>query len=151
MSDREVSNLIQLSCRSLDEEEFGSFIDLCSESFHYRIVTFSEEILKEMIWLDLDREEMMNLFKTLPQHVRMQGKFRRHANVQFIDYDSTLTSADVMTSLIVVHTDLTGASRLYCSGHYKDVVSLSPEGPSLSSREVHLDTQQLGAGPHIPM
>lgn len=149
MSNEDISRLIYGVALLLDSEDFKGFLSRCGKEFSYRICAHSPEIGKEMIWLDHDRESMKSLFSMLPKHVRMKGKFKRHVSIYSVDRDDS--QAKVISSVIVIHTDQDGVSKLFAAGQYNDVIDVSGEEPQLIERVVRLDTRDLGPGMHIPV
>jgi methanesulfonate monooxygenase small subunit len=150
MSTEAISRLIYGAALQLDEEDFKGFLKKCGPLFSYRICTYSPELGKEMIWLDHDRESMKSLFSMLPKHVRMKGMFKRHVSIYRVDYNDD-SQANVLSSVMVVHTDQDGISKLFAVGQYNDVIDVSGEEPQLIERVVRLDTRDLGPGMHVPV
>jgi len=60
----------------LDAKDFKSWLDMWSETFTYRIRTFSLEIRKEMVWLEHDLAGMTTLVKHLPRHNTINRRSR---------------------------------------------------------------------------
>jgi methanesulfonate monooxygenase subunit beta len=150
--DTVVRDLIYRSCLRLDEGDFAGWIDLCAPEFSYKITAYSPEIRREMVWLDHDREDMEGLFKMLPKHNSDHSPLTRHASVYTVEYDETRERASVITSLAVYRTQLDGgATSLFALGKYFDTVTLEDETPLLASRNVRLDTRELGIGSHLPL
>ena len=150
--DREILGLIYRSCLNLDNQDFAGWLDLCAPEFRYTITTYSPEIRKEMVWLDHDREDMEGLFKMLPKHNSDHSPLTRHASVYLMEYDEAREAASAVTSLVVYKTHLDGgATELFAVGKYFDTVSLEGDAPLLASRNVRLDTRQLGIGSHMPL
>ena len=148
MATEDIRTLIYKSSLMLDSENFAGFLDMCSDSFSYRISAYSPELGCDMIWLEHDRKELQGLFDMLPKHVRMPGKFRRHVSVYTVEGDGK-GHANVMSSLMVLYTDLDGASTLFAAGQYTDVIDTSEPILRLLEREVRLDTRILGPGVHV--
>ena len=149
--DKEVVELIYRSCISLDKGDFAQWLDLCAQEFRYAITTYSPEIRKEMIWLEHDREGMEGLFRMLPKHNSDHSPLTRHANVYLVEYDEAGKEASVVTSLVVYKTQLDGgATELFAVGKYFDTISLEGDATLLTSRNVRLDTRELGIGSHLP-
>lgn len=149
--DKEVVELIYRSCMSLDTGDFDQWLDLCAPEFRYTITTYSPEIRKEMVWLDHDREGMKGLFKMLPKHNSDHSPLTRHASVYLVKYDVAGKEVSVVTSLVVYKTQLDGgATELFAVGKYFDTISLEADIPLLTSRNVRLDTRELGIGSHLP-
>jgi methanesulfonate monooxygenase small subunit len=149
--DREaVRELICRSCLLLDEERFVEYLDLCADDFRYRVTAFSPELRKDMVWLELNRAALKDMFDMLPEHVKPEGTFARHVNVCAIQANEGPTLVDVVSSLAVYFTDLQGATRVLAIGRYRDSIDTSRNEPRLRTREVRLDTRALGAGTQIP-
>lgn len=145
-----VSRLIYASVLKLDAEDFKGFLRHCAEGFRYAIKTYSPELGKEMTWLDHGRKGMQDLFAMLPQHVRMKGRFKRHVSIYSIDPQED-GSVKAHSSVLLIHTDPEGNSKLFAAGQYEDVIDLSGDTPRLAARVVRLDTRELGPGMHIPV
>lgn len=150
MNNEAIARLIYASVLKLDAEDFKGFLRHCGESFRYAIKAYSPELGKEMTWLDHGRKGMQDLFAMLPQHVRMKGKFKRHVSVYSIDTHEN-GSVRALSSVLLVHTDLEGNSKLFAAGQYEDVIDLSGDAPLFSERVVRLETRNLGQGMHIPV
>ncbi len=60
---------------------------------------------------------------------------------------SYTTRRDTITSVIVYHTDLQGASKLFAVTKYLDEVSVDGDRVLLANREVRMETLQLDIGP----
>jgi methanesulfonate monooxygenase small subunit len=149
--DREaVRELIFRSCLLLDEERFGEYLDLYADEMRYRVTAFSPELRKDMVWLDLGRTDLKNLFDMLPEHVKPDGTFTRHINVCAIEQAGEQALA-VTSSLVVFYTDQQGNTRVLAVGRYNDNVDASSDTPRIRSREVRLETRALGAGSQIPL
>lgn len=150
MNNEAIHRLIYASALKLDGEDFKGFLRHCGESFRYAIKAYSPELGKEMTWLDHGRKGMQDLFAMLPQHVRMKGRFKRHVSVYSIDRHED-GSAKVHSSVLLIHTDPEGNSKLFAAGQYDDVIDLSGDAPRLAERVVRLETRELGPGMHIPV
>jgi methanesulfonate monooxygenase subunit beta len=151
VTDDDIRQCVYDSCWYLDREEFENYLGTFAPDMRYFISTYSEELRKDMIWLDHDRVGMENVFAMLPQHVRMEGNFMRQANVYRITRDKKNGHADVTTTFIVVYTDLDGVTNVFAAGHYNDVIDTSGKEAKIQSREVRLETRDLGPGSHMPM
>ena len=69
-----------------------------------------------------------------------------------VEFDDAGERASVITSLAVYRTELDGgATSLFAVGKYFDTVTLEGEAPLLTSRNVRLDTRELGIGSHLPL
>lgn len=150
MTNEDINRLIYTSALKLDAEDFKGFLRHCAESFRYSIKTWSPELGKEMTWLDHGRKGMQDLFAMLPQHVRMKGDFRRHVSVYTVDRQED-GKAKVHSSVLLIHTDPDGCSKLFASGQYFDVIDLGGDAPRLVERVVRLETRDIGPGMHIPV
>lgn len=150
ISDDDLRSLVHRSCLCLDDSDWEGYLDLCTEDFTYRIITHSPELRKDMVWLEQDRAGMAHLFGNLENHVTLNGRFLRHANVALIERSDEST-AQVTTTFLAVHTDIEGITKLFAAGRYNDVVDISGNRPLLKQRETRLDTRDLGGGTHFPI
>lgn len=152
MTPRErVQNLIYRSCAVLDEKRFDDYLALCDDGYEYRITASSPEIGRDMTWLQHDKEGMRLLFEQLPRHNSDHSPLTRHATVYSVEIDDAANQADVVTALQVFRTTLDGGeTELYAVGKIYDKVKLNGDTALLASRNVKLDTRQLGIGHHLP-
>jgi methanesulfonate monooxygenase small subunit len=149
--DREVvRDLVSRSCLLLDEERFDEYLDLYVDDFRYRVTAFSQELRKDMVWLDLGRVDLQNMFEMLPVHVKPAGTLARHVNMCEVKQNRGPDLLEVVSTLAIYFTDLQGATRILAIGRYKDSIDVSANEPRLLVREVRLDTRALGAGSLIP-
>ena len=147
-----VMDVIYGSCLLLDEERYDDWLDeLCDPGFRYSITAYSTEIKKRMTWLDHEAESLRALCAMIPEHVTYQGRFHRHATLYRLSLAEDGRTAEAVSSLVVIHTDLEGESRFYAAGRYNDTLDLSGAGPRLLARNVDLDTRVLEFGSHRPL
>jgi methanesulfonate monooxygenase small subunit len=151
MNENLAKALVTRSCFLLDQEKFDEYLRLFSDGSHYRITAYSPDLRKNQTWLDLTRDELQSLLGNLPHQVRMPGRFLRHPNGFLFDAKPDGSRISVITSLLVVHTDIDGNSKIFAAGRYYDVIEETADGPRLHEREVRLDTRQFGPGAHVPM
>lgn len=147
-----VEELIYDSCMYLDRNDYDSYMDICSPDFEYRLSAYAPEIKRDMTWLDHDRVELEDLFRTLPMHNSDRNPLTRNAVVYKVDIDEAHKKADVVTAVQIYKTALDGGkTELFAVGKYFDTVSLEEDGACrLASRHVKLDTRDLGWGYHVP-
>jgi methanesulfonate monooxygenase subunit beta len=150
MSNDDIARMVYATAVKMDAEDFKGFLRQCTEEFRYTIRTYSPELGQEMTWLDHNRKGMQDLFAMLPQHVRMKGRFKRHVTVYSVDRDQD-DRARAHSSILLVHTEPDGTSKLFAAGQYEDVIDLSGDTPRLHQRVVRLETRDLGPGMHIPV
>lgn len=155
VSEDDIKSMLHESFVRLDDEDYDAYLELCAPAFRYRITTYSPDLRKDQVWLDHDREEMAELFNNIQYHVRLPGRFFRHGHVYRISRDGGGGNGDetvqAMTSMVVHYTDPDGESRVFALCRYHDDIDISTGTPLLASREVRLETRQLGTGSHIPM
>jgi len=145
----QIEELVYRSCLALDDRDFKAFLDLCDESFRYKVTAFSPEIRKDMVWLDHDKRGMETLFTNLPRHNSDHSPLTRHATVYTVKQQGT--EAEVVSALQVFRTALDGgATELYSVARLIDTVKLDGGTPKLARRVVKIETRQLGFGSHIP-
>lgn len=145
----EIPNLIYKSCLLLDQEDFKGYLTLYDDEMRYAVETYSPELRKDMVWLDHDRGEMNHLIKMLGQHVRMLGRFSRHASVYAVEGSDEKWTA--ISSLMLHHTNPDGETKLMAVGRYDDEIVVKNKKPLLASRKVVLQTRDLGPGIHVPI
>lgn len=150
MSNDAITRLIYGAALKLDAEDFKGFLRQCGEDFTYSIRTFSPELGQEMVWLEHGRKGMQDLFAMLPQHVRIKGRFKRHVSVYSVDQQADGRTR-AHSSVLLVHTDPEGNSKLFAAGQYEDVIETTGEQPRLVERVVRLETRDLGPGMHVPV
>lgn len=149
-TDDAIRHLVYQSCRRLDQEDFAAYMQLCTKDFQYRIVAYSPDLRRDMVWLDHDHAGMVAMFDMIPKHVRLEGTMLRHATV----YDIRWTKkgmAEAFSPVQILYTDLAGASRLFAVGEYQDTIVIQGGVPKLKERVVRLQTRDLGPGSHLPM
>jgi methanesulfonate monooxygenase subunit beta len=146
---QEVEDLVYRSCLALDAKDYGGFLKLCDQDFRYTISTYSNEIRRDMVWLDHDRKGMETLFANLPRHNSDHSPLTRHATVYTVDLSGA--QASVVSALQVFRTQLDGgATDLFAVGRFHDTVKLDGGGAKLARRVVRLETRLLGYGYHVP-
>ncbi len=145
------SDFISATCQLLDEEKFKDFLAVCAPDFEYRVTAQSPELGTRMTWLEHDRAGFESMLGMLPQHVRSDAVFSRHATVSRM-VQREPARVEVRSKLAVFQTDLKGTSAVLAVGTYIDVLDMTtPEAPVLRSRELQLDTRDLGVGIHVPL
>ena len=150
-TDKAISDLVYQSCFMLDELNFAGYLDLCAPQFRYRIIARSPELGKDMLWKDLDKEEMKHHFELIPKHVRDMSSVMRFPTVYTISYSDDGKQATAVSGLQVFKTKLNGGdTKLFGVCRMCDVIDLHGELPRLLSREVRMETRQLGTGTQIP-
>ena len=150
ISDAQIARLIYQSCLVLDAEDFDAYMDLFASEFEYRVSNYSFELRKDQDWMDLNRSELKGLLDNVDQHSRLLGRFARQANIYGIDRNGAEKAA-VTTFLTVFYTTPEGATSVFAVGKYLDVIDLSGDAPLIASREVRLETKELGIGTHLPL
>ena len=143
------------SCLYLDDERFDDYLALWSPRGRYRITSWSPDLRKELVLLDLPLDDYRQLLENVPKHERMQGTLSRHVTGPLVergdDGGDGSVAARATSSLLVVHTDLEGVSTVYAAGRYLDAIESANGDPRILSREVRLQTRQFGTGSHVPM
>ena len=150
--DEQVRRLIYQGCLLLDANDFKGWFDRCTPEFQYTISTWSPEIRRDQIWLDLDHEGMENLIRMLPKHNSDQTPLTRHATVYTVEHDEAAGEARAVTSVAIFATALDGGeTTVYALARYHDVVDTTASAPRLKRRIVRLETRSLGIGKHWPL
>lgn len=150
-ADKEISELVYQSCFLLDKLDFAGYLDLCAPGFRYRIVAYSPELRKDMVWQEVDREELKHHFELVPKHVRDKSSVARFPTLYSISYSEDGKRATAFSGLQVFKTGLDGGeTRLFGVCRMHDVIELDTGRPRLLSREIRMETRQLGTGSQIP-
>ena len=145
----EVRELIGAGALALDSEAYAEFLVRCAPGFSYRVTAESPELGQKMVWLEQSREELEKLFAALPEHLTRPGRLTRQVNVARIS--SVDDGYSVTSTVSVFSTDFEGRSRLLAVGRYEDRVVIGQDCLQLQSRELQLDTRDLGIGSHVPL
>jgi methanesulfonate monooxygenase small subunit len=145
-----VKDVIYESCLAMDDEKFDDYLALCAEDYQYKVTAYSPELRKEMIWLEQSRTDLMAMFEMLPEHVKPEGRFTRHAQVYRVAPNGSSGTMKVTSALTIYFTNDRGDTKVFAIGRYNDVVDTTGAAPRLKSREVRLETRSLGAGSQIP-
>jgi methanesulfonate monooxygenase small subunit len=150
-ADKQISDLVYKSCFMLDEMDFSGYLSLCAPEYRYRVVAYSPELKKDMVWQDVDKEGMQHHLELVPKHVREMVSVSRFPTVYSIEYESEGRRAKVFSGMQLFKTKLDGGeTRLYAVCRLNDVVDLSSGAPRLLSRQVRMHTRQLGTGTQVP-
>ena len=151
ISNESIREFVASTCLLLDDENFDGFLQQCAPDFTYQVTARSPELPQPMVWLEHDRSGMLELFKMIPKHVRMQGTICRNISVYRIKGLDDGRS-EVLSRLIALHTDPEGVSKIIAVGKYLDVVDCRSEvEPRLSARKVELETRTWSPGLHVPL
>jgi methanesulfonate monooxygenase small subunit len=143
----------------LDDQKWEQWLDLCDESFHYAIRSFSPEINRDMTYLQGSRKDLMTMVKLLPKHNTDHSPLKRHAIVYTVDVGEDGSTASAVTSFVVYQNMLDGVnshvdageSRLFLVGRYIDTLKLENGKAWFIKREVRLDNRRLDKGSHWPI
>jgi len=146
-----VRAVIHRSCLLLDEERFDKYLALWAPAGRYRITSYSPDIRKDLVLLDLGRDDYGHLLSNIRNHEHMPGTFSRHLSVQLLERDEGTGKVHVTSSILVIHTDPEGVSRVFATGRYLDVFVTGGDQPLIELREARLTTRQFGPGSHIPI
>jgi methanesulfonate monooxygenase small subunit len=150
MSTDAVKDVIYQSCLVMDDEKFDEYLALCTEDYQYKVTAYSPELRKEMIWLEQSRSDLVAMFEMLPEHVKPEGRFTRHAQVYRVTPNGSPGTMNVTSALTIYFTNDRGDTKVFAIGRYNDVVDTSGTTPRLKAREVRLETRSLGTGSQIP-
>src|SRR5262245_11645610 len=69
----------------LDDQKWEQWLDLCDDSFHYAIKSFSPEINRDMTYFQGSRKDLATMVKLLPKHNTDHSPLRRHTTVYTVD------------------------------------------------------------------
>lgn len=137
------------SCLFLDAEEYEKYLALMDENFTYGISYYSPDLRKDMVLLHHTKKELSTLTMEISNHVRLPGRLFRQAQLYRLERNSN--SFDVTSYVTITHTNLDGASKLFCVARYFDRIAVHESGGRLMSRRVCMDTRDIGPGCHFPL
>jgi methanesulfonate monooxygenase small subunit len=146
-----VGDLVYQSIEFLDESLWSEWLSLCDDDFVYKIVAYSPEIRKDMMWLEHGLEGMLNLVDLLPKHQSDRSRLTRHVSLYRVARrDDGLF--DALSSVVVYRTALDGGTTtLFALGKYFDVVRVENGRARFVARTLRLETRDLGLGTHFPL
>ena len=151
MSERDkIWELVAQSCMHLDFEQYDSYLGLLDDSYEYIISCFSPDLRKEMVLLQLNKNELGTLLKNIHNHIHLPGKLFRQASLYRVERkpdDRYLA----MSYVTVTYTNLDGASAIFCVGRYHDDIAGDGNGLRLMSRKFEMETRDIGTGCHYPI
>jgi methanesulfonate monooxygenase small subunit len=143
----------------LDDQRWNEWLDLCDDSFHYAIKSFSPEINRDMTYLQGSRKELATMVKLLPKHNTDHSPLTRHTTVYTVDVADDAESASAISSFVVYqhmldgvnsHIDA-GESRLFLIGRYIDTFKIADDKARFMKRVVRLENRRLDKGSHWPI
>ena len=116
----------------LDDQQWEQWLDLCDDSFHYAIKSFSPEINRDMTYFQGSHKDLATMVKLLPKHNTDHSPLRRHATVYTVGVAEDGKTASAITSFVVYQNLLDGVnshidageSRLFLVGRYLDTLRL---------------------------
>jgi len=154
-----IKDTIYRSCLFLDDEQWSNWLDLCLDTFQYKITSYSPEIRKDMTYFSGDYKELCSMTEMLPKHNTDHSPLKRHATVYTVDLALDGTSAETVTSVVIYQTMLdgvnshidSGETRLFCAGRYIDTLVVEEESAKFLSRELRLENRRLDKGSHWPL
>jgi len=154
-----VRDTIYRSTLLLDRQDWTGWLAECDDAFQYAIRAWSPEINKDMTYLWLDRNGLVNLVKLLPKHNTDHSPLTRHTSVYTIDVDENGQNAKAVSSVIVYQNMLdginshidAGESRLFLVGKYNDTFKIEDDRARFLSRELRIENRRLDKGSHWPV
>ena len=154
-----IKDTILRSCLFLDDEQWSDWLNLCLDTFEYKITSYSPEIRKDMIYFSGDHKELKSMTEMLPKHNTDHSPLKRHASVYTVDLSSDGASAEAVTSVVIYQTMLDGVNshidagetRLFCAGRYTDTLVIEKDSAKFLSREFRLENRRLDKGSHWPL
>jgi methanesulfonate monooxygenase small subunit len=143
----------------LDDQKWDQWLDLCDDSFHYAIKSFSPEINRDMTYLQGSRKDLATMVKLLPKHNTDHSPLKRHTIVYTVDVAEDAKTASAISSFVVYQNMLdgvnshidSGESRLFLVGRYIDTFKLENGKTWFIRREVRLENRRLDKGSHWPI
>lgn len=154
-----VRDTIYRATLMLDDQKWEQWLDLCDDSFHYAIKSFSPEINYDMTYLQANRKDLETMVRLLPKHNTDHSPLKRHTTVYTVDVSEDGKTATSVSSFVVYQNLLDGVnshidageSRLFLTGRYIDTLKVENGKAKFLSREVRLDNRRLDKGSHWPI
>jgi methanesulfonate monooxygenase subunit beta len=143
----------------LDDQKWDQWLELCDDSFHYAIKSYSPEINRDMTYLQGSRKELATMVRLLLKHNTDHSPLKRHTTVYTVDVAEDAKSASAISSFVVFQNMLDGVnshidageSRLFLVGRYIDTFKLENGKAWFMKREVRLENRRLDKGSHWPI
>jgi methanesulfonate monooxygenase small subunit len=143
----------------LDDQKWDQWLELCDDSFHYAIKSYSPEINRDMTYLQGSRKELATMVRLLLKHNTDHSPLKRHTTVYTVDVAEDAKSASAISSFVVFQNMLDGVnshidageSRLFLVGRYIDTFKLENGKAQFVKREVRLENRRLDKGSHWPI
>jgi 3-phenylpropionate/cinnamic acid dioxygenase small subunit len=158
MTERTISDLIEVEALRdlvlktavlLDGEDLGGWIELYAPESEYEIVTFGDEIARQMTWWKSTKDELKKILDDVPRQVRDQAR-RLHMVVP-TTFEISGQRGIVHSNFTVVRTTQDGRTTLYIAGSYVDAVVKQGGRWLYSKHQVVLHTRMLDSFTHIPL
>lgn len=145
----QIWDLVARSCMYLDGDEFDKYLGLVADDYSYTITSFSPDLRKDMVLLQLNRSEIATLLENIPNHIHLPGKLFRQASLYAVEQTDRMVKA--MSYVTVSYTDLDGRSGTFCVGRYRDEIVGDDVRLRLRSRRFEMETRDIGTGCHYPI
>ncbi len=144
-----VRDLITRSVRLLDAGAFADFIALFAPGAIYSMTSFSPEIGRDSVWLELERDELGQLLATSWEHIHDLAARTHFVTVE--DFQRVGQEIRARSSFIVFRTDEVGRTGFYAIGSYDDSISGQDQALKITARRVRVQTQLLPVPTPMPL
>jgi 3-phenylpropionate/cinnamic acid dioxygenase small subunit len=132
----------------LDEENLRAWIDLYAPESEYEIVTFAEEIARQMTWWRSSKDELKKILDDVPRQVRDPAR-RLHMVIP-TNFQINGQRGMVYSNFTIARTTPDGRTGIYVAGTYVDAVVKQGGRWLYSKHQVVLHTRMLDSFTHIP-
>ena len=105
----------------LDDQKWEQWLDLCDDTFHYAIKSFSPEINRDMTYFQGSRKDLATMTKLLPKHNTDHSPLRRHTTVYTVDVADDGKTASAVSSFVVYQNLLDGVNSHIDAGESRRV------------------------------
>jgi anthranilate 1,2-dioxygenase small subunit len=137
-----IENFVLRSALAIDDGLFDEWLDFFEDSSSYIVIPRENRIrgLPGGLMHCQNKARLIDRITSLRHANKMNPHFDRH-----IVSGSLITSVDddvvsAQSNFLVVQTDLSGASKLFCAGCYEDKIALRAGTEKLLERCVVVDT-----------
>lgn len=144
-----VRELIHLTGRRLDDEDYAGYAALYSERGQYRLQAALPELGKTATWALLGRADVVALLEAADRHVWNTGTRTHLVTVELVQAHAE--GATARSTFCVFHTGEAGTTRVYAVGRYEDVWCREGGDWRLLHRVAQLATRELTPPSAVPL
>lgn len=146
---RAIQELVQVTARLLDEENFQEWLKLFDSGAYYELRAHSTEIRQDMSWWKSDRAALEKIIDEISRHVRDPAR-RLHIVSPPLLYTSSGQVLGI-SNFAIFRTTPDGVTTVYAVGYYEDSFVERDSGWMYSVHKAVLHTRLLEVPTHVPL